>query len=366
MAVTKRNDGRYVVSIRDVHGVRRHKIFDRQKDAKDFEIAIKKERQEHDLIGVGARKARYTLDDAVRNYLNVKQEETRPRTHRRYTQILTQFQHFYRAVGLTFVNEFTTDHADELFNALVAEKKDPKGSTDRVLKPKAKTVNMYLQVIKAVFKAEVTKGHIGQSPFRHIHQLKVEDKHPEFYTEDELQRFFAQQIARPYRLFFLFLLDTGMRYDEAASLRWIDVDFKQNLIHVRQRPGFQPKTKNAIRSIPISDRLLTMLKELEAKPYSETYVFATETGRKIPERTALAKCKAAAAKAGIERARLHLFRSSFASHLVMSGVLIQDVSRLLGHHSIKETEDAYAYLAPDRMKPQVNVICQVDIHGKNK
>ena len=157
-----------------------------------------------------------------------------------------------------------------------------------------------------------------------------------------------------------------MRYDEAASLRWIDVDFEQNVLHVREREGFQPKTKNAIRSIPISDRLLRVLQELKEKPYSTTFVFATETGRKIPERTALTKCKAAAAKAGIEVAKLHKFRSSFASHLVMKGVLIQDVSRLLGHHSISETEAAYAYLVPTGMKPQVNVICQVNIDCEEK
>lgn len=117
---------------------------------------------------------------------------------------------------------------------------------------------------------------------------------------------------------------------------------------------------------PISDRLLAVLKELKEKPYSNNFVFVTETGRKIPERTALTKCKAAAAKAGIEKAKLHKFQSSFASHLVMAGVLIQDVSRLLGHHSISETEAAYAYLAPNRMKLQVNAICQVDIDDKRK
>jgi integrase len=37
------------------------------------------------------------------------------------------------------------------------------------------------------------------------------------------------------------------------------------------------------------------------------------------------------------------------------------VSKLLGHHSISETEAAYAYLAPDRMLPQVNMICRVII-----
>jgi len=42
-------------------------------------------------------------------------------------------------------------------------------------------------------------------------------------------------------------------------------------------------------------------------------------------------------------------------------VLIQDVNRLLGHLSISETEAAYAYLAPDRMQPEVNMICRVII-----
>lgn len=49
-------------------------------------------------------------------------------------------------------------------------------------------------------------------------------------------------------------------------------------------------------------------------------------------------------KAGIEVAKLHKFRHTFASHLVQMGVKIQDVSKLLGHASIKETE-VYAYLA---------------------
>ncbi|MBE0643280.1 MAG: tyrosine-type recombinase/integrase [Bacteroidetes bacterium] len=361
MAVKKIDDGRYLVDIRDVHGVRRQKIFDRQKDAKDFETAIKKERLDHKLIGVGARKVRYRLDDAVRDFMTRKKEDLRPNSIRRYEQVLIEFKHFCNAIGVTFVNEFTPDHAAELFAALVVEKKDPKGSTDRVLKPKAKTVNMYLQVIKAVFKQEVTKGHIASSPFLHIRQLRVEPKHPDFYSEEELQRFFEQDIARPYRLFFLGLLDTGMRYDEAASLRWVDVDFEQRILHVRERDGFKPKTKNAERAIPISDRLVKVLKELKEHPYSEKLVFATVTGKKIPERTALAKCKAAAAKAGIETAKLHKFRSSFASHLVIQGAMIQEVSKLLGHSSIRETE-IYAHLAPDRMHSQVNLICHVEIN----
>ncbi|MDT8324122.1 MAG: tyrosine-type recombinase/integrase, partial [Bacteroidota bacterium] len=173
---------------------------------------------------------------------------------------------------------------------------------------------------------------LSGNPFAQIKPLRIEPKHPDYLREDELQRFFEQRISRPYKYFFLGLLDTGMRFNECATLRREDVDFEA-------------------------------LQELRRKPYSETLVFATETGKKIPQTTALEKCKRAAREAGIERpVKVHMLRASFASHLTSRGALIQDVSRLLGHHSIQETEDAYAYLSPDRMHSQVNLICHVEIN----
>ena len=158
-----------------------------------------------------------------------------------------------------------------------------------------------------------------------------------------------------------------MRFNECATLRWEDVDFDTRVVHLRTRPGFKPKTKHVTRAIPMSDRLFVALQELRRKPDSETLVFATETGKKIPQTTALEKCKRAAREAGIERpVKVHMLRASFASHLTSRGALIQDVSRLLGHHSIQETEDAYAYLSSDRMHSQVNLICHVDINITTK
>ena len=49
--------------------------------------------------------------------------------------------------------------------------------------------------------------------------------------------------------------------------------------------------------------------------------------------------------AKIKTGNIHTFRHTFASHLVQSGVSIYKVSKLLGHHSVKQTE-IYAHLAP--------------------
>ena len=41
------------------------------------------------------------------------------------------------------------------------------------------------------------------------------------------------------------------------------------------------------------------------------------------------------------------FRKTFAGRLVMNGVPIQEVSKMLGHSSIRMTEKSYAFLAPN-------------------
>ena len=48
-----------------------------------------------------------------------------------------------------------------------------------------------------------------------------------------------------------------------------------------------------------------------------------------------------------DRVTPHTFRKTFASRLVMNGVAIQEVSKMLGHSSVRMTEKSYAFLAPD-------------------
>src|SRR5690606_20639338 len=121
--------------------------------------------------------------------------------------------------------------------------------------------------------------------------------------------------------FFVGLLYTGFRFNELASLRWKDVDFRRKLVSVCERPGFTAKTTNAYRTIPLAEPLLKELNAMQNEQSPDDLVFTTKEGRKMPERTALDKCKLYAKNAGLEgRALLHKFRHTYASHLVQRGV----------------------------------------------
>ena len=58
----------------------------------------------------------------------------------------------------------------------------------------------------------------------------------------------------------------------------------------------------------------------------------------------------------------HNLRKTFACRLVMNGVSIEVVSRMLGHSSIKMTQDSYAFLAPNMgTENAASVINQLNI-----
>ena len=94
---------------------------------------------------------------------------------------------------------------------------------------------------------------------------------------------------------------------------------------------------------PVVKKILESLPQDQDK--SEGYIFATQSGKTIESylRAEILRY----AKLAKVTANVKMFRSTFASNLVMSGVDIYVVSKLLGHHDVKITEKHYAHLTPD-------------------
>lgn len=71
------------------------------------------------------------------------------------------------------------------------------------------------------------------------------------------------------------LLQTGLRTGEMIGLRWADVDFKKRVLHIRRTMEFrqstgewitgEPKTKNSIRDIPLTQEAVNILKRQKEK-----------------------------------------------------------------------------------------------------
>lgn len=160
----------------------------------------------------------------------------------------------------------------------------------------------------------------------------------------------------------LLAIRTGLRVGELRALRWTNVDIERGVIRVREaakvptaRDVKAPKN-NRFRDVPLSDDARAILKS--HRHLKSSLVFCDGTGRMFLEHHCKHACKRASAAAKLGRvAYWHVYRHTFASHLVMRGVPIRTVQELLGHSSIQQTM-RYAHLAPNIPREAVKLLDQ--------
>jgi integrase len=140
-------------------------------------------------------------------------------------------------------------------------------------------------------------------------------------------------------------LETGLRIGEIANLLipqlnlhegYIQIQAYQNNRYVEK--GWNPKTKSGNRIVPLNDSLIPVLKSIIGKR-TEGYVFISNKKSKFMEESLIRIINQIAKKTtsiGINIGS-HCLRRTFASFLNKKSVPIAEISKYLGHKSIKIT-----------------------------
>jgi integrase len=152
------------------------------------------------------------------------------------------------------------------------------------------------------------------------------------WTQDEVNQILAT--ANPaHRDAFTILADTGLRIGELQHLTWDDVDYTNNVLHVRPKEGWKPKTGDQ-RAVPMSLRVRSLLERL---PHRSTWVLTAPASAAYPkgdhqvsERRLLKTLKGVLKKLGL-RGHLHTFRHAFISGALTSGIPESVVRAWVGH-----------------------------------
>lgn len=145
-------------------------------------------------------------------------------------------------------------------------------------------------------------------------------------------------------------LMTGMRHSEILGLSWDDIDFEENVIHVRRQlqSGKRVPTKGKReREVPLLPSLRRILFGLPSR-FNGGFVFVTSTGKTYHYSQVDQAFKKAREDAGLSEdpraLRLHDCRHTFASALLRDGRDVSWVSGLLGHTRTAVTLETYAHV----------------------
>src|SRR5699024_5775088 len=168
-----------------------------------------------------------------------------------------------------------------------------------------------------------------------------------------------------YRIYALFrtLAFTGMRRGELLALKWSDIDYKNNLIHITKNlvtsAGVKdvihpPKTKAGKRDVKVDNNTLAILRHWQAVQAKLTLasglqstgiVFTNEdlTGYQNANKLRLWLIQVAK-QAKLPRIKVHGFRHTYATLAIQAGMNVKQLQYQLGHDDVQTTLSVYSGL----------------------
>ena len=201
----------------------------------------------------------------------------------------------------------------------------------------------YLLIEQSLKKA-LAAGIIKTNPCAGVELPGKSSKSIDKLSEFEVRQLLSCSDRNYYYPVFLFLLFSGMRTGELIGLDWIDIDFVDRVIHVRNNyyrgKLSTPKTSDSIRDIPLTDNLFRLLPADRRRGS----VFKNTLGSRIDYHVLLTSWHRQQSAARFKNIHgLHCLRHTFASNLLHNNADIKTVSLLLGHKDIQTTLNFYCH-----------------------
>ncbi|MEC5394011.1 site-specific tyrosine recombinase/integron integrase [Bergeyella sp. RCAD1439] len=166
-----------------------------------------------------------------------------------------------------------------------------------------------------------------------IPRPKKEKILPKVLSKTQVEQLFSAVENPKHRLMMLMIYGTGMRVSEVCDVKWSDVHFDTQKIHIRGAKGKKD------RMVMLPKSILFLAEQYRNLNPKADYVFEGQIkGMPYSPRSVQEVLRKAIKKAAIRTpATVHTLRHSFATHLLENGTDVRYIQKLLGHSNIKTT-----------------------------
>jgi site-specific recombinase XerD len=200
------------------------------------------------------------------------------------------------------------------------------------------TIARKLAAVRAFLRHALGKERVPDASFAPRRPLRLPDAPRPQEVDRELEAIEGKgPLAVRNRTLVELVYSAGLRSQEAVDLDLADVDFDQELVHVRGKGGKE-------RVVPLgeeaSHRLAVYLREArpELARGAENALFLSARGRRLDTSTLRRLLP-----------HPHRLRHAFATHLLEGGADLRTIQELLGHSSLSTTQ-MYSHVDSKRLR----------------
>jgi integrase len=242
--------------------------------------------------------------------------------------------HLKPAFGSRRIEKITARQIEDWRNELV----DERGASRR-------TANKALVVLGAVLERAVKAHGLVANPAREVPKLRdrYDPNQYDFFTPEEVMALAGAAVSEQDAAIFITAAFTGLRMGELIALRWRDVNFDNESLHVQGSyvAGTLTAPKSGlVRTVPLAEQVvavLTKLKRRGSRTGREDLVFPGERGNEYLDGSALRRrYKDALKRAELRPLRFHDLRHTFGSIAINQATIVQ-VQAWMGHADVDTT-----------------------------
>lgn len=271
-------------------------------------------------------------------------------TIERYCGLLTNYMEYVESNGWQSFKEITNHNIQDFINYLTETQK-------------AGSVIMHRLELNRFFKWAVSQSFLLENPMTSIVCPKTEKREKvgdeEFFSESQLIEIFNASNDL-FKNIFRFLYLTGLRIGELGNAQYGHITERNDprtgkrlytlTVPVAERSKTKRKT-----SLPLCDEAIAIIQDQKRNIMKSNsvdarkYIFVDHNGDKLRNSYIYNYLLKIAKKINLPKAHPHMFRHTFASHLVMKGVSLFVVKELCRHADMVETL-RYAHLSEDKAR----------------
>lgn len=269
------------------------------------------------------------IQEYIKEYTNFKATRTQKRDYITITNFVKLFP------NIEYVKDFN-DLALKKYIQLRLNAGKTKG-----------TINRELGTLKNMQRVAFEKGYLEENVADKTKSLKIKDNITTYIPTDEEIKFIFDKINEPLKTAFVLGVTCGLRSGEICHLELSDIDFNNNILHIRPKPklNWQPKNNTSIRDVPIHPQYKNYLlkRYTTAKEIKSDFLcFYEDDGRPLTETVIASTITKLRRKYKIDkRFHFHTLRHKFITITANSGVPMIQIKNIVGHSQLKITENIY-------------------------